>query len=88
MKRIDAKGFYDESNRIMQRCHDEAYIEGMERARSLVRRFMKPMELERTIKTVVFNSNGHMTLDQATRSVLNTLPTEGLYDMLFGGDDE
>ena len=88
MKRIDAKGFYDESNRIMQKCHDEAYIEGMERARSLVRRFTKPTDLERKIKTVVFNSNGHMTLDQATRSVLNTLPTEGLYDMLFGGDDE
>ena len=72
----------------MQKCHDEAYIEGMERARSLVRRFTKPTDLERKIKTVVFNSNGHMTLDQATRSVLNTLPTEGLYDMLFGGDDE
>ena len=42
----------------------------------------------RKVKTVVFNSNGHIGPDNATRQVLNTLPTEGLYDLLFGKEED
>lgn len=41
-------------------------------------------ELDRKIKTIVFNSDGKIPLDIATRQVLATIPTEGLYDLLFG----
>ena len=84
MRQIDYEGFMNESNRIIQKSRDESYNEGMERARSLVRRFCKETDLERKVKIVVFNSNGHIGPDNATRQVLNTLPTEGLYDLLFG----
>ena len=84
MKTFDYDGFMDESNRIMQKSKDEAYNEGIERMRSLVKRFCRPTDLERKVKTVIFNSNGHIGPDNATRQVLNTMPTEGLYDALFG----
>ena len=87
MKAFDYDGFMNESNRIMQRSKDETYNEGIERARSLVKRFCKDTELEREVKTVIFNSNGHIGPDNAARQVLNTLPTEGLYDLLFGKEE-
>lgn len=88
MKAFDYDGFMNESNRIMQRSKDETYNEGIERMRSLVKRFCKDTELEREVKTVIFNSNGHIGPDNAARQVLNTLPTEGLYDLLFGKEDQ
>jgi len=88
MRQIDYEGFMNESNRIIQKSRDESYNEGMERARSLVRRFCKETDLERKVKIVVFNSNGHIGPDNATRQVLNTLPTEGLYDLLFGREEK
>ena len=42
-------------------------------------------ELERTIMTVVFNSNGHKDLDTATWEVLKTIPKVGIFDLMFGG---
>ena len=87
MKAFDYDGFMRESNRIMQRSRDETYNEGIERMRSLVKRFCRPTDLEREVKTVIFNSNGHIGPDNAARQVLNTLPTEGLYDLLFGKEE-
>ena len=87
MKTIDMKGFNDETNRVMQLSKDPAYNEGIERAKSIVRRFIRPTFLEKQAKTMVFNSNGHLTLDCATRILLDRLPTEGLFDTLFGGDE-
>ena len=88
MRQIDYDGFMNESNRIIQKSRDQGYNEGIMRARSLVKRFCKETELERKVKTVVFNSNGHIGPDNATRQVLNTLPTEGLYDLLFGKEED
>ena len=88
MRQIDYDGFMNESNSIIQKSRDQEYNEGIERARSLVKRFCKETELERKVKTVVFNSNGHIGPDNATRQVLNTLPTEGLYDLLFGKEED
>jgi len=41
-------------------------------------------KLERQVMTLVFN-NGSKTLDSATWELLQTLPREGIYDLVFGG---
>ena len=88
MKAFDYDGFMRESNRIMQRSKDETYNEGIERMRSLVKRFCRPTDLEREVKTVVFNSNGHIGPDNALQKLLQQRPAAGLYDALFGREED
>lgn len=87
MKTIDMKGFNDETNRVMQLSRNPAYIKGIERAKEIVRRFTRPTSLERQVQRFASTYNGEMTLDCATRIMLDRLPTEGLFDMLFGGEE-
>lgn len=42
-------------------------------------------DFERRIKTAVFNDS-RLTLDAATWRILSTLPRDGIYDLIFGGD--
>ena len=88
MKAFDYDGFMNESNRIMQRSHDETYNEGIERMRSLVKRFCRPTDLEREVKTVIFNGNGNVSPDAALQKVLTQRPAAGLYDALFGKEED
>ena len=88
MKAFDYDGFMRESNRIMQRSHDETYNEGIERMRSLVKRFCRPTDLEREVKTVIFNGNGHVSPDAALQKLLQQRPAAGLYDALFGREED
>ena len=88
MKIFDFKGFCDSCNTIMQRSSDEFYNEGIRRAMGAARHFIKPGQLERMVKTVIFNGNGHVSPDAAVWMVLNTLPREGIYDLLFGPPEE
>lgn len=88
MKAFDYDGFMRESNRIIQKSRDQGYNEGIERARSLVKRFCRPTDLEREVKTVVFNSNGHIGPDTALQKLLQQRPAAGLYDALFGREED
>lgn len=88
MKIFDFKGFCDACNTIIQRSHDEFYNEGIRRAMGAARHFIKPTALEREVKTVIFNGNGHVSPDLAARQVLSRKPTEGLYDLLFGPEED
>lgn len=88
MKTLDYDGFMRESNRIIQKSRDQGYNEGIERARSLVKRFCKDTELEREVKTVIFNSNGHIGPDNALQKLLQQRPAAGLYDALFGREED
>ena len=88
MKAFDYDGFMNESNRIMQKSKDETYNEGIERMRSLVKRFCRPTDLEREVKTVIFNSNGHIGPDNALQKLLQQRPAAGLYDALFGREED
>lgn len=88
MKTIDHKGFCDEVNKVAQRSKDEVYSEGLRRAVSIEKRFIRPTDLEKRIKAIVFNTDGHTDLDTATWQVLQTLPRQGIYDLLFGDDEQ
>lgn len=49
---------------------------------------MTLLDLKRQILTMVFNSDGRVSPDVATRQVLSMLPTEGIFDLLFEGRND
>lgn len=82
---FDASAFMAKCNEIMAKEKDKDRLALMREMKALALDCTKPISLEKKIRTLVFNSDGRMSLDKATLIVLKDVPIEGAYDYLFGG---